>query len=153
MINVAVIDDHEAIRLGVAAALAGHSAGRIAVVSEDATVDAFLARDLRAGSGQRLPIATLQDPRPEKWGRRLATMLVPATSNLDRSDHVPFWKRGIPAIMLCDTAHLRNANYHQPSDTADTLDYDRIAALTDAIAHLVERTLAARDVPASGAPT
>lgn len=48
MINVAVIDDHEAIRLGVAAALSGSSAGRIAVVSEDATVDAFLARGLRA---------------------------------------------------------------------------------------------------------
>jgi hypothetical protein len=102
---------------------------------------AFLARHISAGSSARgLPVATLQDPRPEKWGRRLATLLVPATSNLDRSDHVPFWKRGIPAIMLCDTAHLRNANYHQPSDTPDTLDYERIAAVADAVAHLVEQT-------------
>jgi hypothetical protein len=104
---------------------------------------AFLARHLSVGAGTRgLPVVTLQDPRPEKCGRRLATFLVPATSNLDRSDHVPFWKRGIPAVMLCDTAHLRNANYHQPTDTADTLDYARLAAVADAVAHLVTQTLA-----------
>jgi len=100
---------------------------------------AWLARHIRIGAGAGgLAVATLQDPRPEKWGRRLVTFLMPATSNLDRSDHVPFWKRGIPAVMLCDTANLRNANYHQPTDTADTLDYSRLAALTDAMAHLVD---------------
>lgn len=99
---------------------------------------AFLARHISIGAANGgLPVTTLQDPRPERWGRRLVTFLVPATSNLDRSDHVPFWKRGIPAVMLCDTANLRNANYHQPTDTADTLDYTRLAALTDALVHLV----------------
>ena len=106
---------------------------------------AFLARDVRAGADERLAVATLQDPRPEKWGRRLASMLVPATSNLDRSDHVPFWKHGVPAIMLCDTVHLRNTNYHQRTDTPDTLDYDRLAAVTDALADLVGRMAAAHD--------
>lgn len=106
---------------------------------------AFLARHIVAGTASGgLGVATLQDPRPEKWGRRLVTFLVPATSNLDRSDHVPFWKRGIPAIMLTDTAHFRNANYHQPSDTPDTLDYDRIATVADAVAHLVTETTTAR---------
>lgn len=98
---------------------------------------AFLARRISAGAHARLPIVTLQDPRPEKWGWRLATFLFPATSNFDRSDHVPFWKRGIPAIMLCDTAHLRNKNYHRPTDTPDTLDYHRMAAVADAVADLV----------------
>lgn len=46
MIDVAVIDDHEAIRVGVAAALAGHGTNRITVVSQDSTVDAFLGRRL-----------------------------------------------------------------------------------------------------------
>lgn len=105
-----------------------------------------LAAGVRDGAaGSILLIATLQDPRPERWGRRLATLLRPVTSNLDRSDHVSFWDRGIPSIAVADTANLRNPHYHRPSDTADTLDYDRLAALTDAIAHLVEH------LPASAA--
>jgi len=48
MIQVAVIDDHEAIRLGVAAALASHGAGRISVVSQDHSVQAFLDRQVHA---------------------------------------------------------------------------------------------------------
>lgn len=46
MIEVAVIDDHEAIRVGVAAALAGHGRNRISVVSQDETVAEFLGREL-----------------------------------------------------------------------------------------------------------
>ena len=98
---------------------------------------AVLAGHISTGTHGRLPVVTLQDPRPERWGRRLMTFLVPATSNFDRSDHVPFWKRGIPAIMICDTAHLRNKNYHRPTDTPDTLDYTRMAVVADAVADLV----------------
>ena len=39
-----------------------------------------------------------------------------------RSDHVPFWDLGYPAILVTDTANLRNPHYHQPTDTLDTLD-------------------------------
>jgi aminopeptidase YwaD len=39
------------------------------------------------------------------------------------SDHASFWDLGYPALMLTDTAFLRNPNYHQPSDTPDTLDF------------------------------
>ncbi|MCW5954030.1 MAG: response regulator transcription factor [Propionibacteriaceae bacterium] len=46
MIEVAVIDDHEAIRVGVAAALAAHGTNRISVVSQDDTVMGFLARQV-----------------------------------------------------------------------------------------------------------
>lgn len=98
---------------------------------------ASLAQSITDGAGGQLPVITLQDPRPERLGRRLMTFLVPATSNFDRSDHVPLWKKRIPAVMLTDTVNLRNANYHQPSDTADTLDYDRIAAVADAVLHLM----------------
>lgn len=44
--------------------------------------------------------------------------------DLLRSDHVPFWKRGIPALMWTDTANFRNPHYHRGSDTPDTLDYE-----------------------------
>jgi len=40
------------------------------------------------------------------------------------SDHWSFSKCGYPAVMVTDTAPFRNPNYHRPSDTADTLDYE-----------------------------
>ena len=45
------------------------------------------------------------------------------------SDHAPFWDKGIPALMITDTAYFRNPNYHGPNDTADTLDYAFMAEL------------------------
>ncbi|MBE9065691.1 M20/M25/M40 family metallo-hydrolase [Leptolyngbya cf. ectocarpi LEGE 11479] len=41
-----------------------------------------------------------------------------------RSDHAPFWDAGYDAIMVTDTADLRNPHYHDPSDTLATLDLD-----------------------------
>jgi Zn-dependent M28 family amino/carboxypeptidase len=40
------------------------------------------------------------------------------------SDHAPFWDRGYPAIMVTDTAFLRNPHYHRASDRLETLDLD-----------------------------
>lgn len=44
--------------------------------------------------------------------------------HLLRSDHAPFWKKNIPAVMWTDTSEFRNPNYHQPTDTPETLDYE-----------------------------
>ncbi len=41
-----------------------------------------------------------------------------------RSDHAPFWDRGDRAIMVTDTADLRNPNYHKASDRLETLNLD-----------------------------
>lgn len=46
---------------------------------------------------------------------------------VDFSDHLNFWAQGWKAVMITDTAFYRNPNYHQPTDTPDTLDYDRMA--------------------------
>lgn len=48
---------------------------------------------------------------------------------VDLSDHLNFWRFGYPAFMVTDTAFYRNPNYHDPGDTADTLNYDRMAGL------------------------
>ncbi|MBE9124967.1 MULTISPECIES: M20/M25/M40 family metallo-hydrolase [unclassified Coleofasciculus] len=40
------------------------------------------------------------------------------------SDHSPFWDRGYRAMMVTDTAFMRNPHYHQPSDRINTLDLD-----------------------------
>jgi Zn-dependent M28 family amino/carboxypeptidase len=43
--------------------------------------------------------------------------------DLQRSDHAPFWRANIPAVMWTDTAEFRNPFYHSADDTPDTLDY------------------------------
>lgn len=49
------------------------------------------------------------------------------------SDHASFWDRGWPAVMVTDTAFLRNPNYHRASDLPDTLDYTFMAGVLDAL--------------------
>jgi Zn-dependent M28 family amino/carboxypeptidase len=48
---------------------------------------------------------------------------------VDFSDHRSFWQFGFPAFMVPDTAFYRNPNYHDPGDTAETLDYEKITEL------------------------
>ncbi len=53
-------------------------------------------------------------------------MIVPSTR---LSDHAPFWDAGYPAMMITDTAFLRNPHYHQPSDRLETLNLDFMAGV------------------------
>jgi Zn-dependent M28 family amino/carboxypeptidase len=64
-----------------------------------------------SGQDNLPPVLTLPVP--------LKGMLMPDTL---RSDHAPFWYRGVGAVLLTDTANLRTPHYHQPSDTPATLD-------------------------------
>lgn len=57
------------------------------------------------------------------------------------SDHWSFWQEGYPAIMMTNTATFRNPNYHTPTDTPSTLDYDRFARVTLGLESVI-RTLA-----------
>jgi len=43
------------------------------------------------------------------------------------SDHWSFFERGIPALMVTDTAPFRYPHYHQSTDTPDKLDYESMA--------------------------
>ncbi|MDE2179292.1 MAG: M20/M25/M40 family metallo-hydrolase [candidate division NC10 bacterium] len=57
-----------------------------------------------------------------------------------QSDHAPFWDAGYPAVMITDTAFLRNPHYHLPTDTLDTLNLRflwQVAAATAASAALL----------------
>ena len=49
------------------------------------------------------------------------------------SDHSSFWKAGFPALMVTDTAFLRNPHYHKESDTPDTLNYGFLATVVSAV--------------------
>ena len=68
------------------------------------------------------PCEILPDPSSGK--------LVPVTGF---SDHFAFWQQKYRAIMVTDTAMLRNPNYHKPSDTIDTLDLDFLTGVCESL--------------------
>ncbi len=61
-----------------------------------------------------------------------------------RSDHVPFWELGFPAVLVTDTANLRNPHYHEPSDLPDTLDYEFLGAVSRGLAAGIADLIGAR---------
>jgi Zn-dependent M28 family amino/carboxypeptidase len=56
-------------------------------------------------------------------------VLPEAIPDIRRSDNSSFWDQGYQALMLTDTSYLRNPHYHLATDTPDTLDYERMAAV------------------------
>lgn len=56
---------------------------------------------------------------------KIFDLIAPASiRGIDLSDHWSFMKNGFPAIMISDTGFYRNSNYHQNTDTADTINHD-----------------------------
>jgi len=88
-----------------------------------------LARGLRSADARTLALPT--GVRGE-W--------VPASC---RSDHVPFWELGFPAVLVTDTAALRNPHYHKASDDPDTLDYGFLEAVSRGLAAGIGRLVGA----------
>lgn len=52
---------------------------------------------------------------------------------IDFSDHRNYWQFDYPAIMITDTAFYRNKNYHEQSDTMETLDLNRMGEVIRAV--------------------
>lgn len=59
------------------------------------------------------------------------------TPDVLRSDHSPFWLQNIGAVLVTDTANLRNPHYHRNSDRLDTVDPAFFAGVTQRVAHAV----------------
>ena len=51
-----------------------------------------------------------------------------------RSDHSMYWEAGRKGVMITDTANFRNPNYHLPSDTPETLDFEFVAQVAQTAA-------------------
>lgn len=65
----------------------------------------------------------------------------PGTINgVDFSDHRNYWHFGYNAVMITDTAFYRNPNYHTAQDTAEKLDYNRMAQVVEAVFAAVVET-------------
>jgi Zn-dependent M28 family amino/carboxypeptidase len=103
-----------------------------------------------AHTAGRDSVLLLRDPNDIPGIGRLLTRLVPAVRNFARSDHAVFWRAGIPAVLVTDTANFRNPNYHRPTDTPETLDYERVAAIVRATVLLLAR-MAGRPIAGSTA--
>ena len=65
--------------------------------------------------------------------RASARMGAASLRGIDLSDHRNYWQMGYKAVMITNTAFFRNDNYHQPTDTPDTLDYDRMAEVVKGV--------------------
>ena len=65
------------------------------------------------------------------------------------SDQWSFWQFDYPGVMATDTAHWRNPNYHQPTDTPEKLDYDRMATAVQGLEAVLRTWTQGNDV---GAP-
>ena len=46
---------------------------------------------------------------------------------INLSDNSSFWHHGYRAVMITDTSFFRNKNYHQETDTIDTLNFEAMA--------------------------
>ena len=86
------------------------------------------------------PAVLLRDPGSLPLVGGTLRRRVRAVRHFSRSDHVPFWRAGVPAVQLTDTADHRSPHYHRPTDTADRLDYERLAGIATATAYLVAVT-------------
>jgi Zn-dependent M28 family amino/carboxypeptidase len=55
------------------------------------------------------------------------------------SDHRNYWEFGYKAVMITDTSFYRNPNYHEKTDTMDTLDFDKMAAVVKGVSRALLR--------------
>jgi Zn-dependent M28 family amino/carboxypeptidase len=115
---------------GIRARTTGDFIGVVGNRKSRRLVETFVAAARQAASD--LPVETLI----VAWNGRLLPIV-------RLSDHAPFWDAGYPAVMITDTAFLRNPHYHQPSDTLETLDLPFLARVTRATAATAARLAAA----------
>lgn len=64
---------------------------------------------------------------------------------IDWSDHWSYSQLDIQAFMVTDSAPFRNPNYHRPSDTADTLDYVRLALVVEGLEKMLRESMRSDD--------
>jgi hypothetical protein len=101
----------------------------------------FESRALAEAVGDALALQAGESFRVETFGLLPgAGWVLPDTR---RSDHAHFWDRGLPAVLLTDTANLRSRHYHAASDRLETLDLPFLAAATRGVETAARRLLAA----------
>jgi Zn-dependent M28 family amino/carboxypeptidase len=133
MLNLEMLgytSERQRLPFGVRLAIRMPKGGHFLAAVGDARSRKLLAAFERA-AGPEVSVVGLAVP--------LKGWLVP---DVRRSDNARFWDEGFPSLLVTDTADLRNPNYHRPTDTPETLDYDFLVRATRAVA-AATRALAA----------
>ena len=58
-------------------------------------------------------------------------------TGVDFSDQLNYWHEGYSAVMITDTVFYRNRHYHTAQDTAEKLDYIRMAMVVEGVSAAV----------------
>jgi hypothetical protein len=95
-------------------------------------------------------ITVVQKPNNGRFGLKVKELMIkqdllPTKSfigpkklpGIDFSDHRNYWKFGYNAVMITNTAFYRNKNYHETTDTMETLDLNRICKVIDEVCFCV----------------
>ena len=56
---------------------------------------------------------------------------------IDYSDHASYWREDYPAVMITDMGFYRNKQYHLSGDTAERLDYVRMAKVVQGVYEVI----------------
>lgn len=83
--------------------------------------DGLLARRVKSAMSQAAPMPVFSISAPS---------ILPG---IDFSDQLNYWHAGYSAVMITDTAFYRNLNYHTQHDTAEKLDYKRMAMVVEGV--------------------
>lgn len=103
-------------------------------------------------SSRRFLVALKRGFAPPRGTPLVAAALPRIIPEINLSDQLYFWKRGWPAVMVTDTAFLRNPHYHQKTDTPEKLDYERMADVVDGLEAALRQLVAKSRSPASPKP-
>lgn len=92
--------------------------GNFAVIVGSFT-NALTTRNLKSAMNSGIPVYSANVPS--------------FINGVDLSDHRNYWNFGYNAVMITDTAFYRNFNYHTKEDTAEKLDYVRMAKTVEGV--------------------
>jgi len=83
--------------------------------------DGLLVRRTKAAMRNAAPLPVYSINAPE------------FVTGVDFSDQRNYWHAGYNAVMITDSAFYRNLNYHTEQDTAEKLDYKRMALVVEGV--------------------
>jgi Zn-dependent M28 family amino/carboxypeptidase len=105
--------------VGVMSALYPSAGNFIGVVGRIS--DGWMARRVKGAMSGAAPLPVYSISAPS---------LIPG---IDFSDQRNYWHAGYTAVMITDSAFYRNPNYHTAHDTAEKLDYKRMAMVVEGV--------------------
>lgn len=84
--------------------------------------------------GQEKIVARVKELMQQNAAIDVQSINLPPSAGLaGLSDHRSYWTYGYQAVMINDTSFLRNPNYHEKTDTIDTLNFSKMAEVVNGV--------------------